>query len=329
MAGTGFTAYDDDELTDEERKLLETDNTIPPAEDDDSNPVPIETIEAEAGVTKAPDPAAAAPAPAAAAPAAEAAPPAAAAAPAGATDAELAAFLEANKGKTPEELATALFQQNKRASTAGFQARRTAAQLQQIQERAREAQARQQQFTEQIGTDRERFKALIQDDPDKALSLIFDKMTEQTGAVIDDAADEAAVTAAVELAETAIPGFGQLAGQVRGFGREMNFSEEELAGIRDGRQLVTLHLASVAGQMIKAGLIDVYGRVRALPPAVDNSDPRLAPGRAVPQTLSGLPASAPAAGKTVEGQLQDFLSMSDEDFAKLDPKTLEAVLAQA
>jgi hypothetical protein len=131
----------------------------------------------------------------------------------------------------------------------------------------------------------------------------------------------------VEFASAVIPEFEKRAPQINAFGRELGYSPEELGSVVDGRQIVTLHLASIAGNMIKAGLIDPSGKFMKLPQPV--ADPK--PGAEQPQraAFSRQPARKPGQQLSLEQQLEAINNMSDADLEKLDPAVLEGLLRAA
>lgn len=306
-----------DEPTAEELELLRQDNTIPPADDESQAPAPAP----EAAPAPAPAPAAEpAPAPA---PAAEPAP-----APAQTEDERFAAFMAQHAGKSSEEIARLAFQQQQRANAEGFRARQARESVEATQTRVREALERAAQRREQIAQERQTFAQRLQDDPDAATREMHERMLSTEEQALAQEEVRARQDAAVGLARAAIPDFDRIAPEVHAFGAEMNYTPEELNGITDGRDLVTLHLASLAGKLMKAGVIDVHGRFLKMPTAHEATDPRLNPPAAV-TTLSSAPARSNGGGQSLGDQLMDISKMSDADFDKLDPKVLEDLLRQA
>jgi len=315
------TGYDDEgNLSDDDKRALaEIDQATaaPPAEDG-------AIVGEQAGGGEA---APAAPAPPA--PPAPASPPADGAAPAPADEAaERAAFMEKHKGKSPEELLELLHQQTQRAGREGFRARKSAEQLEQITTRARTAL---EQRRADIASRRAAFDALLKDDPDGAAKQLHDKILQDELSEAERQAEDdehsARVDAALELAAAAIPDFAKNIQPTLGFGREMGYSPQEIAGISDGRDIVTLYLASKFADLVKAGICDVRGQFLKAPQPVNEQpvDPRLNTP-APPTTLSSEAARSGGGGQTAEQQLAAMLAMSDEDFAKQDPAVLEALI---
>ncbi len=308
----------DEDFTDEETAALaalELDNTPPAPEDPD-----------EISSGDVADPAAAPPAAPPAAPAAApvvvdpaAAPPAAAAA----DDAAFKEWREANKDKTPEELAQLAFQQSKRADRVSFDHRRLTSASADLAKRAREAlDSRKGNIAER----RAAFDKRLEEDPDGATrDLANQRFTEEERAAeaeVDRLEREARVDEAINLAASAIPDFQKVFPEIQAFGGEMNYSPEEINAISDGRDVVTLYLASRAASLIKAGIMDMRGNIVATaPPAVADTDPRLTPKNA-PRTLNNAASRATDAAKTPEQELADILALSDEEFDKIDEATL-------
>jgi len=243
-------------------------------------------------------------------------------------DEKLAAFLEKHKGKSPEELARLAFQQNQRASRAEFDFRKSADTLKGTLERintAREA------ATARAAEKRAEFQRKLAEDPDAALlEARSQQLSEEERAEVERLEAEefgARAAAAVEFAAAVIPEFETRAPQINAFGRELGFGADELNSVVDGRQIVTLHLASIAGNMIKAGLIDPSGRFIKLPEPVADLDggnpPQQRPG------FSRQPARGAGTQKSLEQQLKDVDAMTDEELDKLDPAALEALLRAA
>lgn len=334
--GTG--AYDEPALTADETALVdawEKGGAVPPAEDNDAAPISLADAAREAGQEPAPAPAAtpvpppppppppASPPPPAPAPAAGDPPPA----PAPVDEAaDRAAFLEKHKDKSPAELADLLYQQSKRAGRAEFQGRQTQAQLQQIQTRAREALQRR---TTDIQTRRAAFQQKLKDDPDAAALELHEAML---GKELTEAEQEERATridTALALAAQAIPDFNRNIVETLNFGQEMSYSREELGNITDGRDLVTLFLASRFANLVKAGVCDVAGNFLKAPSAIAEqpTDPRLNVPPA-PATLTGSGRTG-GGGATVDDQLAGMMALSDADFDKLDPAALESLLRQA
>lgn len=317
-----------DTFSAEDEALLrqhEQDSTVPPAEDDDANPVTPEQVAAEQGQ----------PAPAAE-PAAPAGEQPQQAQPAGEQqapeDERFRAFLEQHKDKSPEQLLQLAFQQQARANQAGFQARQSREQLDGLRERARLTIEKQQQRRQQIAQEREQFGQRLQDDPDAATRDLHERLMSREERETWEAERQARMDEAVGLASTAIPNFGERAADTMSFGREMNYSDEELANITDGRDLVTLYLASITGRMIKAGVMDIHGNLAAMPAPVQDTHPALKQSVPPVQTLGSMPARTSGGGQTLDQQLTDITNMSDADFDKLlreNPQLVEDLLRKA
>ncbi|HEV2080416.1 MAG TPA: hypothetical protein VGR19_11050 [Allosphingosinicella sp.] len=315
MAGTkgsGAPAYDEDQLSAEEEaalKALETDNTPPPPDSSDEAPAPD-------------DPAAAsppAPAPAADPGADPAAPPAAdPAGPVAGTseNPEFQSWLEKHKDKTPEQLAELAFNANKRANREGFRARQSG-------ETAAQAAARLEERRQDIERRRTEFEGKLKDDPDAATLALHNERLDQELADAEAEAHSARIDDAIGFAATYIPDFQQTAPEIFAFGAEVGYTPEELRSVSDGRDLVVLNLARVAGNLLKAGIIDVRGNFLQAPqPIADNpTDPRLT-GPEPPRTHGG-PARANGGGTSVEAQLAAYLNMTDEQFEALTPEQLK------
>ncbi len=287
-----------EELTDDELKLLELEPDAPPPAESDAEP-------------------AAEPAPADSAAPAD---PAAAEAP----DPEFAEFLRSHEGKSPEELAKIAFQQQKRAAAAGFEARKRE---QVISEVVAKAQQTLEQRKAAIAERRKAFEDQLQNDPDAATRALaqerFDAEERQAIEEAEIAEREARIDSAFELASRAIPDLPKVYPEMYSFGQEMQFSDDELRGIEDGREMVMLYLGMTAAKLMKAGVIDIRGNMIAAPAAAAPSDPRLTAPPA-PKTLSTAPARPVSATSTIEQQLaallgdDDALSkMSDDDLARL------------
>lgn len=322
-----------DTFSAEDEALLrqhEQDSAVPPAEDDDANPITPAQVAAEQG-----QPAAAAE-PAPAAPAADQPQ----GQPAGEQqqqqqqpeDERFRAFLEQHKDKSPEQLLQLAFQQQARANQAGFQARQSREQLDGLRDRARRTIEAQQAKRQQIAQEREQFGQRLQDDPDGATRDLHERLMSREERDTWEAERQARMDEAVGMASTAIPGFNERAADTMAFGREMNYSDEELNNISDGRDLVTLYLASLTGRMIKAGVMDIQGNLAAMPTPVENTHPALNPGVPVVQTLGSMPARTNGGGSTLDQQLTDITNMSDADFDKLlreNPQLVDDLLRKA
>lgn len=320
-----------DDLSADEQKALDTfmttDNTAPPA--DEQEGAPAAPAPAPAPAEPAAPAAPAAPAPTA--PADPAAPPAAPAPTEQTEDERFAAWRAQHEGKTPEELARLAFQQTQRANGAEGRARTANQSLQQINERVEAARTRAAAARQAIADRQKTFNEQLQTDPDAATKTLRDERDAADLAAIDAEEHSARVDAAIGLASTAFPDFEQRAPSVYGFGGEMGYSKEELAGISDGRDLVVLTMAEGMARLMKAGLVDARTmQLRAAPPPVVDpapTDPRLTAPAPV-ATLSSTPARPANANATPGRQATDLLNMSDADFAKLPPAELDALLRQ-
>lgn len=243
---------------------------------------------------------------------------------------ELGEFLSKHKDKTPEELAKLAFQQTKRAGRAEYDSRQAGQRLQTVLDRINEAKRAR---IDQLNADREAFKAKVEEDPDAALLEARQTQINREIADAEAAAEReefnARAEAAVEMASRAIPNFSQRVGAIREFGVDMGFTPDEVGSIVDGRQIVTLYLASLAGNLIKAGVMNVDGRFNSLPVSddADPAPPLKQPARRT--TFGRQPARGAQRAKSLEEQLQDIESMSDEEFDKLDPHVLEGLLREA
>lgn len=318
--------YEDEALSPEEQAALKehmNSEAVPPEDDE----APLAVAEAEAApAASAPVPETQQPAPAPAAPE-ESAP-----APAGQTDDErFAAFMTQHAGKTPEELARLAFQQTQRAQAAGFQARQSQQTLEQVTQRVTQAQQRAAQRRQEIQQNSAAFKQRLQDDPDAATAELHERLVQGDLAGVDAEEFQARVDAAHALASTAIPEYQTVYPAIKAFGSEMGYSPQEIDGISDGRDIVTLHLARIAGSLIKAGVMDVTGKFIAAPPSVAATDPRLTTPTP-PTTLSTAPARSGGGPKSNEQQLSDLLKLTDEDFDKFvatNPSAFENLMRAA
>lgn len=235
-------------------------------------------------------------------------------------DAEMAAFLEKHKDKTPEELRSLLWQQGKRAKGAEARARHTQTELDGL------ATAAADRLKGRKGAVAAKRAALDKDfgaegDPDKVTRRLAEEALDREEAEAEAEEHIARVDIAIKMAGTAIPNFVERhRANAYNFGRSMNYSQDELSAIDDGRDLVTLHFASVAARMLMAGIIDAEGNIIAAPkPLADEheiTDPRLKAPDA-PDTLSSAPGRGGGGGKSQAQTLTDALNMSDADFAKL------------
>jgi hypothetical protein len=320
-----------DEPTAEELAILAADEQnpiVPPAADDDSNPITPEQVASEQGVNTDGTPKTSAPpAPAAPAPA----DPNAVVAPVAAQtdDQRFAAFLEQHKGKTPDQILQLAYQQTSRANQAGFQARQTKEQLDGLHQRATAAIERVAKGRAAIEAERQSFGQQLQDDPDAATRAVHDRLMTAEEQALAREEMQARRDVAVSMASTAIPGFDIAATQA--FGAEMNYTPEELEGVTDPRDIVTLHFASLTGRLVKAGVMDVNGNILQMPGAVAATDVRLTAPAPV-TTLSSVPARGNSGGQTLEQQLADITNMTDaqmEELERTNPGLIDSLLKKA
>lgn len=241
-------------------------------------------------------------------------------------DAELAAFIERHKGKSVEELAQLAFQQQKRAGRAEFDSRKRGEDLQGVLTRIQ--QARDAKVAELQGK-RTAFEEKVKNDPDAALLDAHEQQIkrdeDQARREAEQAEFEARADAAIELASSCIPDFAQRAPAIRSFGQEMGFSADEVGNMVDGRQIVTLHLAQISANLIKAGMMDSAGRFLKLPEPTTKLDGNPPPR----QPFNRQPARGANVAPSLDQQLADINNMSDADFDKLKPEELEALLRAA
>lgn len=258
------------------------------------------------------------------APAADAATPTDAPDPA-APDNERDEFLARHQAKTPAELADMLFQQQKRADRANFAARSSQKAIEDIRANAA---ATLQARRDKIEADKKAFAETLESDPDAAAKLLADRAFAAEEQAAQNDADQLdqdlRFDEAINFAGKYIPDFGKVAPAMQSFGTEMGFSPQEVAAIDDGRQLVTLYLASLAGNMIKAGAIDLRGNLIAAKAVADDiTDPRLKqPGA---PTTAGSGGGQPSVTTPLDKQAAAMLQMSEEDFAKLSDEDLAKV----
>jgi hypothetical protein len=94
--------------------------------------------------------------------------------------------------------------------------------------------------------------------------------------------------------------------------------------------MITLYLASLAGNMIKAGLIDTRGEFLKMPLPVNEQpqDPRLAAPDPVQTLGSAAPARTGGGGRTAVQAATDVLALSDAEFDAIPPEKLEAMLKE-
>jgi hypothetical protein len=322
-------AYNDAPTAEELKLLEEADRNpvVPPAEDDDSNPILPADVAAEAGldpVTGKPVAPAPAPAPVAGEPGAEASP-----APTGQTeDQKRAAFLEQHKDKSPEELAQLLYQQTQRAAQSGFAKRQTEQTLENIRTAATQLAERR----ERLKTARAAFDTKLAEDPDAATRDVNERlMTAEEREIADE---ELGLKRAemFTVAATAIPEFEKQAPMISQFAGEMNYSPAELDKMTDPRDMVTLYLASVTGRLMKAGILNLRGEFLQMPTPVQETDPRLKTNTPPITTLSTAPARTTGGAQSVADQLAAYNAMTDqqmEEYDRANPGAIEKLLRAA
>lgn len=327
----GQTAYS--EPTEDELKLLETEmasGAVPPAEDDDSQPITPEQVAAEAGVTTTGTPAKTDEAAPAAASAADVAP----AAKELTDDEKLAAFLEEHKGKTPEELAKLAFQQSQRANQSGFQARKVKEEAAAATKRISDALSGLAERRAKIAEKRTGFDEQLQTDPDAATREVHERLLTNEERELQQEEFRLKQDHMVAIVSQVIPDFHTAAPAIAAFGAEMNYSPDELAAVTDPRDMVTLHLASLTGRLMKAGIMDINGNIdpAKLAPAVEATDPRLANKTPVIQTIGSAPARGANGAKSLDQQLSEIAQMNDRELEKFErdhPGVLDQLLRQA
>ena len=167
-----------------------------------------------------------------------------------------------------------------------------------------------------------------------ALILLLMLIAQQARATAEAEAEAAAHTARLEaaygMASQAIPDAQNAIPAALEFAAEFNYTPEEIANVSDGRDIVMLHLARLAGNLIKGGHMDASGRMLSLPEPVSQkpTDPRLQ-DRAPLATLGTTAGSASAPSNNVEDELNAILNMSEAEMAKLDPDKLQKLLGAA
>lgn len=240
------------------------------------------------------------------------------------------AFLAKHKGKSAEELAKLAFQQQKRANREAYDGRQSHERLQSLLDRIQQTRDRQMQELQQKRAD---FEKRVNEDPDAALREAHsERLAEQERQISEQAereAFQARAAQAIDIAARAIPNFHEEAPKIAEWAqKDMGFSPEEVAGIADARMIGTLYLARIAGNMMKAGIINADGTMGSLPQAVQtNGDGRT--NDVQRRTSFGKqPARGAQVAKSFDEQLSDIANMSDEDFGKLSESELEALLSQ-
>lgn len=300
------TAYDDD-LSEEELKLLNEGmgaEDLPPPDESDGIP-PDVVLEPEAKPAVEPAPAAAAAEP-------EVAPQ---------DDGGMSEFLAKHAGKTPEELLKIAFQQSQRAGKAEITQRQTQEQIDSIRVRAQEVLA---QRKASIAERREQFKVQLEEDPDAAALQLHEQLLSREEQAAEGEERLARIDSAIELASGAIPDFANRYKDIAAFGQELNYSPEEINAIDDGRNIVTLYLASIAGNLIKSGIMDAAGNFRSMPTPTAETDPRL---KLPEKQITSLSAPGSTSGATDTGaDLANLLNLSDADFDKLSEAELNLIL---
>lgn len=239
---------------------------------------------------------------------------------------ELAGFLEKHRGKSPEELLRLAFQQSKRANRAEFDSRKATENLTSVLAKIQE---KRDARVNAIRQERESFKQKVETDPDAALLEAHERnLTEKEReelAALDEEEFAARAQAAIELASSVIPDFQTRAPQIRGFGVELGFSPQEVDAIVDGRQIVALHLAQIAGNMMRAGIIDTAGRFISLPEPANEQPANPAPRGS---GFNRAPGRAANPGKTLEQQLAELDQLDDAAFDALSDELVMGLLKQ-
>jgi hypothetical protein len=304
------TAYDD-ELSAEELKLLNegmSDDGMPPPDESEGAPQDVDTGTPAPEATPTPQ--------VVETPQAEAH---------GNDDGGLADFQNKHAGKTPEELLKIAFQQTQRAGKAEVVQRQTQEQIDTFRQKAADVlKARK----ESIAQRRETFKQQLEEDPDAATQSVHEMLLNREEQEAEHEEHTARIDAAIELAQTAIPNFANRYQDIRNFGQELNYSPQEIDSIDDGRNIVTLYLASLAGNLIKSGVMDAAGNFRSMPSPTAETDPRLKmPANAM--TSLSTPGSAAAPAGDDGAVLANMLQMSDADFSNLSDEELDLILRRA
>lgn len=242
----------------------------------------------------------------------------------------LSDFLAKHQGKTPEQLVELAFQQSQRANRAEFDHRKTTENLSGVLTRI---QAARDARVDAVAKQREEFAKKVADDPDAALLEAREsQITRENDAELarlDAAEFDARAGAAIEMAAGVIPNFAEKAPQIRQFGLEMGFTPQEVGAIVDGRQIVTLYLARMAGNLIRAGVMDTSGKFVGLPePVVEGEQEQEQGGQRRGTGFGKLPARGAQGAKTLDARLAEINAMSDDDFDKLDPRELDKLLKE-
>lgn len=308
------SAYAEEKLTDEEQKALAEFEGSPPPPDDEQVLTPIEEKPAEAapeGDKPAAEPEAAKPA-------------------TDGPDPELAAFLKKHEGKSASELLDLAFNQQKGRARAEFEARQASKGMTDFTARAKAALERAEAVKVDNANKRAAFDERLRDDPDAATRDLHEALLTREEAEAEAAAHTARLEAAYGMASQAIPDAQNAIPAALEFAAEFNYTPEEIANVSDGRDIVMLHLARLAGNLIKGGHMDASGRMLSLPEPVSQkpTDPRLQ-DRAPLATLGTTAGSASAPSNNVEDELNAILNMSEAEMAKLDPDKLQKLLGAA
>lgn len=276
------------------------------ADGDDANAATIAEAEAESAAKAKKAPAADAAAP----PAPETDPP-------GET---LQAFIERHKDKPAAELAQLIENREKRQAREGFKLRQRGRSPEAIQADRAALAARRQA----IAGDKNALEKAIEEDPDAAtralanhaLNSDLERIAQAEAALVQEEHIQR-VDQAIAFGAQHITDFPNVYPQMREFAQAVGYTDEEIDGVADGRDLVVLNLARIAGNLILAKAIDLRGNLlpQVQPVAPAPTDPRLTAPRP-PATHSGAAAIA-APSQTIEQQINAVLGMSDADFAKL------------
>ncbi|WP_169542528.1 hypothetical protein [Sphingomonas baiyangensis] len=308
-------AYDE-EFTPEELAAM-ADNTPPPAAEPEGTDAASAAAATDAPATEPAAPAAPAPAGAQPAPGDPE------------EDERYRQFAAQYQGRSTDELVRIAYQQQQRANRSAFEQRKATEQRDAVLQRIQQARAARDAAVENVSQRRREFDEQLQNDPDAATRRLaqerFDAEEREAKEAADRVEQEARAEEAFHFASQYIPDLPQRAPLMQQFGVEIGYSPEEVRGISDGRDLVMLHLASVAGNLMKAGVIDRTGQLLRTAPDVQATDPRLT-APPPPNTLSSAPGRSASAAKTAEQQLQDMLNLSDKDFDALSEEDIARIM---
>lgn len=243
---------------------------------------------------------------------------------------EWRSFLAKHKDKSPEDLAKLAFQQQKRANREAYDSRQSTERLNAMLDRIQQARDARLQ---EVANRRSDFDKKVQDDPDAALREAHAERLAEEERSINEAAEREAFSVrarqAAEIAAQAIPNFHEEAPKIGRWAQdEMGFSSEEIGSIVDPRMIVTLHLARMAGNMMRAGILTPQGKFANLPTAVKEGDGDKGGNTQRRTQFSRQPARGSQVAKSVEQRMADVANMSDADFDKLSDAELEALLSQ-